>query len=167
VSTPHWWPAYIGIGSNLELPAEQVKRAVLALQELPGCILTHESGLYASSPMGPQDQPDFVNAVVSLLTEADAFELLRSLQEIEEKQGRERNEEQWGPRTLDLDLLAYGNQIIESEKLTLPHPRIAGRNFVLLPWSEITPFYQVPGLTSVADLAAKVSKTEPRIDKLI
>ena len=116
--------------------------------------------------MGPQDQPDFVNAVVSLLTQSDAFELLGSLQKIEEKQGRERNEEQWGPRTLDLDLLAYGCQIIESEKLTLPHPRIAERNFVLLPWNEITPFYQVPGLLSVAELAAKVSKTDPRIDKL-
>ena len=167
MNAPHWWPAYIGIGSNLETPAEQVRRAVFALREMPGCILTHESGLYGSSPMGPQDQPDFVNAVVSLLTQSDAFELLGSLQKIEEKQGRERNEEQWGPRTLDLDLLAYGCQIIESEKLTLPHPRIAERNFVLLPWNEITPFYQVPGHSSVADLAAKVSKTEPRIDKLI
>jgi 2-amino-4-hydroxy-6-hydroxymethyldihydropteridine diphosphokinase len=166
VNTPHWWPAYIGIGSNLESPAEQVRQAVLALQEMPGCILVHESGLYGSSPMGPQDQPDFINAVVSLLTQSDAFELLRSLQNIEEKQGRERNEEQWGPRTLDLDLLAYGGQIIESEHLTLPHPRIAERNFVLLPWNEITPYYQVPGLSSVAELATRVSKTEPRIDKL-
>ena len=116
--------------------------------------------------MGPQDQPDFVNAVVSLLTQSDAIELLRALQEVEEKQGRERKAEQWGPRTLDLDLLAYGSQIIESENLTLPHPRIAERNFVLLPWNEITPFYQVPGLLSVAELAAKVSKTDPRIDKL-
>jgi 2-amino-4-hydroxy-6-hydroxymethyldihydropteridine diphosphokinase len=166
VNTPHWWPAYIGIGSNLESPAEQVRQAVLALREMPGCILVHESGHYGSSPMGPQDQPDFINAVVSLLTQSDAFELLRSLQNIEEKQGRERNEEQWGPRTLDLDLLAYGGQIIESEHLTLPHPRIAERNFVLLPWNEITPYYQVPGLSSVAELATRVSKTEPRIDKL-
>jgi len=116
--------------------------------------------------MGPQDQPDFINVVVSLLTQLDAVELLQGLQNIEEKQGRARNAEQWGPRTLDLDLLAYAGQITDSEELTLPHPRIAERNFVLLPWNEITPHFRVPGLACVADLAAKVSRTEPRIDRL-
>lgn len=116
--------------------------------------------------MGPQDQPDFINAVVSLLTQLDAAKLLRALQVIEEKHGRERNVERWGPRILDLDLLAYGNQVLDREDLTLPHPRIAGRNFVLLPWSEITPHFRVPGLASVADLAAKVSGNEPRIERL-
>jgi 2-amino-4-hydroxy-6-hydroxymethyldihydropteridine diphosphokinase len=160
VNKPHWWPAYIGIGSNLESPAEQVNRAVNALQEMPGCLLMHESGLYSSAPMGPQDQPDFINAVVSLLTRLDG------LHDIEEKQGRARNAEQWGPRTLDLDLLAYASQTTDNEELTLPHPRIAERNFVLLPWNEITPHFRVPGLASVADLAAKVSTTEPRIERL-
>ncbi len=166
MSTAHWWPAYIGIGSNLESPAEQVRQAIGALRQLPDSLLVHESGLYRSAPMGPQDQPDFINAVVSLLTQLDAAKLLSGLHDIEEKHGRERNAEQWGPRTLDLDLLAFGNQISDSEKLKLPHPRIAERNFVLLPWNEITPQYRVPGLASVADLAAKVSTTEPGIERL-
>ena len=107
-----------------------------------------------------------MNAVVSLLTQLDAAELLRGLHDIEEKHGRARNVERWGPRTLDLDLLAYGNRTSASEKLTLPHPRIAERNFVLLPWNEITPQFRVPGLASVADLAAMVSRNDPRIEKL-
>jgi 2-amino-4-hydroxy-6-hydroxymethyldihydropteridine diphosphokinase len=166
VNKPRWWPAYIGIGSNLESPAEQVAQAVAALREIPDCLLVHESGLYRSAPMGPQDQPDFINAVVSLLTQLDAVELLQGLQGIEEIQGRARNAEQWGPRTLDLDLLAYSSQISNDQVLTLPHPRIAERNFVLLPWNEITPHFRVPGLASVAGLAAKVSGTEPRIERL-
>ena len=125
-----------------------------------------ESGLYRSAPMGPQDQPDFLNAVVSLLTQLNAVELLQGLQDIEENQGRARNTEQWGPRTVDLDLLAYGSQISNVAELTLPHPRIAERNFVLLPWNEITPHFRVPGLASVADLAANVSRSEPRIERL-
>ena len=166
MNKPRWWPAYIGIGSNLESPAEQVAQAVTALREIPDCLLVHESRLYRSAPMGPQDKPDFINAVVSLLTQLDAVELLQGLQGIEEIQGRARNAEQWGPRTLDLDLLAYSSQISNDEELTLPHPRIAERNFVLLPWNEITPHFRVPGLASVADLAAKVSGTEPRIERL-
>ncbi len=166
MKSAHWWPAYIGIGSNLESPAEQVRRAIAALRNMPHCILVHESGLYRSAPMGPQDQPDFINAVVSLLTQLDAAKLLCALQAIEEKHGRERIEEQWGPRILDLDLLAYGNQEFDREELTLPHPGIAGRNFVLLPWSEITPHFRVPGLASVADLAATVSGNELRIERL-
>jgi len=166
VNAAHWWPAYIGIGSNLESPADQVRQAVSALREMPNCILVHESGLYRSAPMGPPDQPDFINAVVSLLTQMDAHEMLRNLHDIEEKHGRERVEEQWGPRILDLDLLAYGQQSSNSEEMRLPHPRITERNFVLLPWNEITPHFRVPGLASVAELAAKVSTTEPRIERL-
>ena len=166
MNKPHWWPAYIGIGSNLESPAEQVAQAINALREMPDCLVIQESGLYRSAPMGPQEQPDFINAVVSLLTRLDAVELLQGLHGIEEIQGRARNAEQWGPRTLDLDLLAYGSQISNDEELTLPHPRIAERNFVLLPWNEISPHFRVPGLASVADLAAQVSGTEPRIERL-
>jgi len=166
VNKPHWWPAYIGIGSNLESPAEQVTRAVKTLRETPGCLLIHGSGLYRSAPMGPQDQPDFINAVVSLLTQLEAIELLQGLHGIEERQGRARNVGKWGPRTLDLDLLAYGSQVTNGEELTLPHPRIAERNFVLLPWNEITPHFRVPGLASIAELAARVSGTEPRIERL-
>jgi 2-amino-4-hydroxy-6-hydroxymethyldihydropteridine diphosphokinase len=166
VNKAHWWPAYIGIGSNLESPAEQVAQAINALREMPDCLVIQESGLYRSAPMGPQEQPDFINAVVSLLTQLDAGELLQVLHGIEEIQGRARNAEQWGPRTLDLDLLAYASQISNDEELTLPHPRIAERNFVLLPWNELTPQFRVPGLASVADLAAKVSRSEPRIERM-
>ena len=166
MNKPRWWPAYIGIGSNLESPAKQVAQAVNALREMPGCLLILESGLYRSAPMGPQDQPDFLNAVVSLITQLSAVELLQGLHDIEENQGRARNTEQWGPRTVDLDLLAYGSQISNVAELMLPHPRIAERNFVLLPWNEITPHFHVPGLASVADLAANVSRSEPRIERL-
>jgi 2-amino-4-hydroxy-6-hydroxymethyldihydropteridine diphosphokinase len=166
VNAAHWWPAYIGIGSNLESPVGQVRRAINALNDIPDCILIHESGLYRSAPLGPQDQPDFINAVVSLLTRIDAAKLLLGLHRIEEEHGRERHAVKWGPRTLDLDLLAYGSQRSDSDQLRLPHPRIAERNFVLLPWNEIAPHFRVPGQASVADLAAKVATNEPRIERL-
>jgi 2-amino-4-hydroxy-6-hydroxymethyldihydropteridine diphosphokinase len=166
MTSPHWWPAYIGVGSNLESPENQVRRAITSLGNLPGSILVSESGRYRSSPMGPVEQPDFVNAVVALLTQTDARELLRQMHEIEREHGRDRDAERWGPRTLDLDLLAYGGQIIEEEDLVVPHPGIADRNFVLLPWREIAANYRVPGLAEVAVLAANVSASEPRIERI-
>jgi len=166
MSAPHWWPVYIGIGSNLESPEDQVRQAIAALGDLPGSILVGESGLYHSSPMGPSKQPDFVNAVVALLTQTDARELLQQLRRIEHKHGRERDGERWGPRTMDLDLLAYAGQIINENDLIVPHPGIADRNFVLLPWQEIAPYYRVPGLAEVAALAASISISEPRIERI-
>jgi 2-amino-4-hydroxy-6-hydroxymethyldihydropteridine diphosphokinase len=166
MNAPHWWPVYVGVGSNLESPENQVRQAIAALEKLPGSILISESGLYRSSPMGPVEQPDFVNAVVALLTQTKARELLRQMHEIEREQGREPDGERWGPRILDLDLLAYAGQIIEEEDLAVPHAGIADRNFVLLPWREIAPNYRVPGLAEVAVLAANVSLSEPRIERI-
>ena len=166
MSASHWWPVYIGIGSNLESPGDQVKQAIASLAELPDSVLVSQSGLYRSAPLGPADQPDFINAVVALLTQLDARDLLRQMQAIERQQGRERDGERWGPRTLDLDLLAYAGQIINEDGLIVPHPGIAERNFVLLPWQEIAPNYRVPGQADVADLAARVSLSEPRIERI-
>ena len=166
MSAPHWRPVYIGVGSNLDTPENQVRQAFVSLAELPNSILVSQSGLYRSSPMGPSDQPDFINAVAALLTQSNARILLQLLQDIERKQGRVRNGERWGPRTLDLDLLAFGGQIINEDDLIVPHPGIAERNFVLLPWQEIAAHFHVPGQTDVAVLAAGVSTTEPRIKRI-
>ncbi len=166
MSTPHWWQVYIGVGSNLDSPENKVRQAIASLGDLPGSILVSESGLYCSSPMGSIEQPDFVNAVVALLTQTRVRELLSQMHGIERQQGRERDGERWGPRKLDLDLLAYAGQVIEDEGLVLPHPGIAERNFVLLPWQEIAPNYRVPGLAEVAVLAANVSASEPRIERI-
>lgn len=166
MSGTHWWPVYIGIGSNLDSPEDHVTQAIESLRGLPGSILVSESGLYRSSPMGPADQPDFINVVVALLTQANAYDLLRQLHEIERNHGRVRDGERWGPRTLDLDLLAYAGQIINEDDLTVPHPGIAERNFVLLPWQEIAPNYRVPGQADIAAMVANFSDTEARIERI-
>ncbi len=166
MSGPHWRPAYIGVGSNLDSPHDQVRRAIAALKEMPDSVLVSESGLYQSAPLGTADQPDFINAVVGVLTKSSARELLERLKDIEQSLGRERDGERWGPRKIDLDLLAYAGQLIDEDDLTVPHPGIAERNFVLLPWQEIAPTFRVPGLAEVAALAANVSVSEPRIERI-
>ena len=166
MSAQHWRPAFVGIGSNLDGPEQQVDQAIVALAELPDTILISQSRLYRSSPMGPSDQPDFVNAVVAVLTQAEPQAFLEQMQAIERKQGRKREGERWGPRTLDLDLLAYSGRIINEDDLTVPHPGIAKRNFVLLPWQEIAPNFVVPGLPDVAAMAASISTKEPRIERI-
>ena len=147
-------PAYIGLGSNLGDPVAQLRRALAALERLPGTRLVAVSSFYGNPPMGPQDQPDFVNAVAGLLTTLPAEELLAALQAVEDAQGRRRDGPRWGPRTLDLDLLAYGDLRLDSEALTLPHPGLATRPFVLVPLQEIAPGLRLPGGASVARLAA-------------
>jgi 2-amino-4-hydroxy-6-hydroxymethyldihydropteridine diphosphokinase len=166
MNAPHWRPAYIGVGSNLDSPEDQVRNAIDSIGDLPDSVFITMSGLYRSSPMGPADQPDFVNAVVAIVTQMSAVQLLAALQDIEQEHGRTRDVERWGPRTLDLDLLAFAGQVIESEELTVPHPGIAGRNFVLLPWQEIAPRYRLPGGADIAGLASQVSLTEPRIERI-
>ena len=163
---PHWWPAYVGIGSNLASPIEQVQQAIQELGNIPNTRLVRASGLYRSAPMGPPDQPDFVNAVAALLTQQDAGNLLKLMLKIEDAHGRERAGERWGPRTLDLDLLLYGNQQVRSAELDLPHPGIAERNFVLLPLDELAPHLEVPGLASVHRLKAALSADDVQIEKL-
>lgn len=148
----HWYPAYVGLGSNLGRPRRQLQSALDRLAELRATRLVSCSSYYRSAPFGGVEQPDFVNAVAALLTQIGPGELLRTLLAIEQQHGRTRDGVRWGPRTLDLDLLAHGSSRIEEPGLTLPHPGIAERNFVLLPLQEIAPELVLPGLGRVASL---------------
>lgn len=140
--------AWVGLGSNLDDPATQLNTAIAELDQLPQSRLFACSGLYRSAPMGPQDQPDYFNAVAGVETGLSAEALLEGLQTIEQMHARIRARH-WGPRTLDLDILLYGDDVINSPHLTVPHPGIARRNFVLVPLSEIEPQLIVPGLGAV------------------
>ena len=131
--------AYIGIGSNLNQPRQQVLDAIAALKILPRSRFVKASSLYETKPVGPQNQPDFMNAVAAIDTSLSAQALLSHLLAIEKKQGRVRSGERFGPRTLDLDLLLYGNEKINTKELTVPHPRMFEREFVLQPLAEIAP----------------------------
>ncbi len=131
--------AYIGLGSNLQDPVDQVARALTALADLPETRCVARSALYASPPMGPQDQPDYINAVACLSTALAPRDLLASLQAIERAHGRVRNGTRWGPRTLDLDILLYGGRQIHEPGLSVPHPGIPERAFVVHPLAEIAP----------------------------
>ena len=165
MSRPHWRPAYIGIGSNLESPLRQIEEGIRALNGSAGAQVVRRSGYFQSEPFGPVSQPDFINGVVGLLTRLEPQQLLGHLQAIEDAHGRDRTAERWGPRTLDLDLLACGSLVVDDENLQLPHPGIVERNFVLLPWAEIAPACRVPGLGSVAVLASRAPK-KPGIERL-
>ena len=146
--------AYIGLGSNLATPVAQIKSARTAIAALAGVQELGFSSLYRSTPMGPQDQPDYVNAVMAIATDLSPMALLRCLQSIENNQGRVRAGEQWGARTLDLDVLMYGDQKIDLPDLTVPHKGLADRSFVLYPLFEIAPQLLVPGKGSIANLVA-------------
>lgn len=146
--------AFIGLGSNLQEPRRQVRTALEELAALPYSRLAARSSLYRSDPMGPADQPDYINAVARLETMLTPQALLDAMLGIERKHGRIRGATRWGPRTLDLDLLAYGDRVISEPRLTVPHVGIAERPFVLLPMAEIAPDYHVPGRGRVGDLAA-------------
>jgi len=143
--------AYIGLGSNLDNPESQLKTAIEALIGLPQTRLQARSSLYRSAPMGPQDQPDYLNAVVQLSTGLEPEALLDKLQGIEQAQGRVRAQH-WGPRTLDLDILLYGEDVVATERLKIPHPGIAERSFVLYPLAEINGQLEIPGLGGVGSL---------------
>jgi 2-amino-4-hydroxy-6-hydroxymethyldihydropteridine diphosphokinase len=147
--------AYIGLGSNLAEPVVQIKSARIAIAAIPGVKELTFSGLYHSLPMGPKDQPDYVNAVMAIATGLLPMDLLRSLQAIENDQGRIRKGERWGARTLDLDILIYGDLIIDQPDLTVPHPGLAERSFVLYPLFEIAPLLLVPGKGAIADLISQ------------
>jgi 2-amino-4-hydroxy-6-hydroxymethyldihydropteridine diphosphokinase len=147
-------PAYVGLGSNLDDPVAQVRGALATLAEIPHTRLVAHSSLYRNPPMGPAEQPEFVNAVAGLLTSLSAEALLQALNAIEDAHGRRRDGVRWGPRTLDLDLLIYGEMHLESERLTLPHAGLAERPFVLIPLAELAPGLRIPGGAMAAHLAA-------------
>jgi len=135
---------YIGLGSNLGKPVIQLKQAIEAVKLLPESRFIACSSLYGSKPMGPQDQPDYVNAVAAIKTELAPKNLLHQLQHIEQTHGRERKGERWGPRTLDLDILLFGQQVINTPELTVPHYGMQQREFVLYPLAELTPELVLP-----------------------
>ncbi len=156
--------AYIGLGSNLADPVAQIKSARTAIAQIAEVQELAFSSLYHSPPMGPRDQPDYVNAVMCIATDLPPIDLLRCLQRIENEQGRVRKGERWGARTLDLDVLIYGEQMIDLPDLIVPHPGLTERAFVLYPLHEIAPQLIVPGKGSIADLLAKCPMNE--LDRL-
>lgn len=156
--------AYIGLGSNLDDPVGQVQQAFEALATLPESRLIGRSSLYRSTPFGPVEQPDFVNAVALLATSLSATDLLQQLQQIEREQGRLSGGVRWGPRVIDLDVLLYGDAEINSATLTVPHPGITERNFVLLPLRELSPELVMPKLGRVSDIV--VNESSPEISRI-
>jgi 2-amino-4-hydroxy-6-hydroxymethyldihydropteridine diphosphokinase len=149
-----WRPAYVAVGSNLDEPRTQVMAAMERLRALPGCRLEARSRLYRTRPMGPQDQPEFVNAAAGLLTRLGPRELLEALLEIERSMGRVR-EVRWGPRLIDLDLIWMIGAAVDEPGLTLPHPGVSTRNFVLYPLCDIAPTLDVPDHGRVSELKAR------------
>jgi 2-amino-4-hydroxy-6-hydroxymethyldihydropteridine diphosphokinase len=146
-----WRPAYVGIGSNLQSPRDRVLEAIERMSTLDAARIVLRSQLYLTRPMGPQDQPDFVNAAVGLLTQLSARDLLAGLLGIERSMGRDR-QERWGPRVIDLDLLWMIDSVIDEPGLTVPHPGVSTRNFVLYPLADIAPTIKIPRVGIVLDL---------------
>ena len=148
--------AYVGLGSNLDEPERRVRAALDALAMLPSTDLVRRSRLFRTEPWGRAEQPMFVNAAAKLSTRLPPRELLDALLGIERAQGRHRDGTRWGPRVLDLDLLIYGDQRIDEPNLSIPHPHIAERAFVLLPLADIDPHLDISGLGRVDALLARV-----------
>ncbi len=150
---------YIGLGSNLDRPGQQVRQALNELARFPRSQLVARSSLYLSPPVGPQDQPDYVNAVAALDTELTPRRLLQALLATEHAHGRTRGPSRWGPRPLDLDILLYGDLQCHDSELSIPHPEMAHRAFVLIPLSEIAPEVVIPGVGRVRDLVKGLSRS--------
>ncbi|MBA2780363.1 2-amino-4-hydroxy-6-hydroxymethyldihydropteridine diphosphokinase [Billgrantia kenyensis] len=144
--------AFVGLGSNLDNPVAQVRRALEELGKLPLTQRIAASRLYASRPVGPQDQPSFVNAVALLRTRLSPLALLDQLQALEQRHRRVR-QRHWGPRTLDLDLLLYGNDVLSLPRLKVPHPEMTNRAFVMIPLAELSPAAWLPDGRSATALA--------------
>jgi 2-amino-4-hydroxy-6-hydroxymethyldihydropteridine diphosphokinase len=143
---------YIGLGSNLAEPLQQLRAALSAIARIPQSSLQAQSSFYVSDPLGPADQPRYVNAVAAMDTALEPWQLLDALQRIEQEQGRVRKAERWGPRTLDLDILLFGERLLDDERLTVPHYHMHARPFVLYPLAEIAPELQLPDGRSLSSL---------------
>lgn len=146
--------AYIALGSNLNQPIEQLQSALQAINRLPQTQLLNVSSFYQSKPLGPQDQPDYLNAVACIETTLQPIALLDALQYIENEQGRVRLR-RWGERTLDLDILLYDNLQLQSERLTIPHYDMKNREFVMIPLLEIAPNLILPCGDRVTNIATQ------------
>lgn len=148
--------AYIGIGSNLDDPERQVQNAIEALTRLPLSRLLRVSRLFRTPPWGRAEQPAFVNAVAALATRLPPRELLDALLAIERERGRHRDGARWGPRVIDLDILLYGDLILDEDGLRIPHPHIGERAFVLLPLADLDAALRIPGQGRVQELLDRV-----------
>jgi 2-amino-4-hydroxy-6-hydroxymethyldihydropteridine diphosphokinase len=153
----YWQPAYVALGSNLGDPRRIVERAITSISTLPKTRSWRRSALYRTVPFGPVRQPDFINAVVGVLTQLPLEDFFAALQQLETELGRTRLTERWGPREIDLDLLVFGRERRDSDSLRLPHPGIPGRDFVLYPLRDVAADLHIPGLGRVRDLADRVS----------
>ena len=153
--------AYIAIGSNLASPLEQVNAAVQALGEIPESRIIAVSSFYRTPPLGPQDQPDYLNAAVVLETALTAETLLDNTQRIELQQGRVRKAERWGPRTLDLDIMLFGHDVISTERLTVPHYDMKNRWFMLWPLFEVAPDLTFPDGISLKTILDNLNAEKP------
>ena len=157
MASHHDVEVYLGLGSNLAHPQQQLRDALHAIAALPETQLIKCSPFYQSKPMGPVSQDDFINAVAKIITTLPALTLLDALQAIEAQQGRKRLV-RWGPRTLDLDILLYGQEIINQPRLSVPHRGLGERNFVLYPLADVADMsLLIPGQGCLNDLLAKVS----------
>lgn len=154
---------FIGLGSNLSNPVQQIIKAIQDISGLEQCSLEVASSLYETPPMGPQDQPNYINAVVKISTSLKPYELLDALQSIENQHGRTRDTGRWGARTLDLDILIYDDIISHDPRLTLPHPGLASRAFVLYPLIEIDRQLKLPNLAPLQQLIEELDEVPPRI----
>lgn len=151
--------AFIALGSNQASPLEQVAQALDALATLAHSRVVATSSFYRTKPLGPQDQPDYLNAAVALETTLTPEELLTHTQRIELEQGRVRKDERWGPRTLDLDIMLFGTQILNTPQLTVPHYDMKNRAFMLVPLLEIAPDSVFPDGQSVAAVLETLSRS--------
>nr|WP_297350018.1 2-amino-4-hydroxy-6-hydroxymethyldihydropteridine diphosphokinase [uncultured Glaciecola sp.] len=163
--------AYIGLGSNLGAPVKQLEQALGAIGQHSQMTLVSHSHFYSSLPMGPQDQPDYVNAVCKIKTSMQPQELLATLQIIENQQGRERLGDRWGPRTLDLDILLYNDLVLKTKHLTLPHYGMQEREFVLVPLFELSPDLTMQDGRPLANWVAKCNleglyRINPKVSSL-
>jgi 2-amino-4-hydroxy-6-hydroxymethyldihydropteridine diphosphokinase len=147
--------AYLGLGSNLDQPKAHIERAIADIAEFDNTAVVARSSLYESAPLGPQDQPNFINAVLAIETELSPLDLLKACQELELKHGRVKKRH-WGERTLDIDILLYGNQIIDLPELTIPHKGLKERIFVVQPLAEIDPELVLPSGESILNLLEKL-----------
>jgi len=149
--------AFIGLGSNLCDPQAQITKAIDVIALIKNSKIQAVSSLYFSRPMGPQDQPDYMNAVLSLETNLSALALLDILQVIENESGRVRKDNRWGARILDLDILLYGTDVINTQRLTIPHYGLKLREFVLLPLAEIAPTLCLPDGDNIRELSQNIA----------
>ena len=152
---------YIALGSNLASPLTQVNAAIAALGTLPDSRIVAVSGFYRTPPLGPQDQPDYLNAAVALETSLAPESLLDHTQRIELDQGRVRKAERWGPRTLDLDIMLFGDETLATPRLTVPHYDMKNRGFMLWPLFEIAPELRFPDGETLASVLARLGAAKP------